>query len=74
VAGVVGYRGEIKFDTSQPDGTPRKLLEASRISRLGWQPSIALRDGTDDTYARYLAHREAEAATVMNSTAGLMSS
>lgn len=45
VAEAVGYRGELKFDTSKPDGTPRKLLDSSRIRALGWQPKTSLRNG-----------------------------
>jgi len=51
---VVGYRGSIRFDTSRPDGTPRKLLDVSRLQELGWQPKIALRDGIATTYRWFL--------------------
>ena len=47
---VVGYDGEIVFDSSKPDGTPRKLLNTSRMKALGWAPSISLVDGLKDTY------------------------
>jgi GDP-L-fucose synthase len=50
VAEVVGYEGALEFDTSKPDGTPRKLLDVSRLSRLGWSPRIALKDGVASTY------------------------
>jgi GDP-L-fucose synthase len=60
VADVVGYRGDIVFDTAKPDGTPRKLLDVSRISDLGWRPSVALRDGIAETYAWYLAQRDTD--------------
>lgn len=53
---VVGYRGALKFDISKPDGTPRKLLDISRLEGLGWKPSISLRDGLAETYAWYLDH------------------
>jgi len=56
VAGVVGYGGAIAWDTSKPDGTPRKLLDVSRILRLGWKPEIRLEDGIRDTYRWYVAH------------------
>jgi GDP-L-fucose synthase len=52
---VVGYTGEIVWDTARPDGTPRKLLDTSVINSLGWQPEIELRDGIESTYAWYLA-------------------
>jgi GDP-L-fucose synthase len=47
---VVGYRGSISWDTSKPDGTPRKLLDSSRVAALGWSPKRSLRDGLDSTY------------------------
>ncbi len=56
VAEIVGYKGEVFWDTSRPDGTPRKLLDISRIMRMGWKPSISLRDGIEDTYKWYLEH------------------
>ncbi|WP_416539437.1 MULTISPECIES: GDP-L-fucose synthase, partial [unclassified Phaeobacter] len=54
VAGVVGFDGEIRTNPEQPDGTPRKLMDVSRLARLGWQAEIALRDGIAQTYAWYL--------------------
>ncbi|MCA1364613.1 GDP-L-fucose synthase [Bradyrhizobium sp. IC3069] len=54
VAEVVGYGGKLAFDTSKPDGTPRKLLDSSRIRALGWQPKVALRTGLAAAYADYL--------------------
>jgi GDP-L-fucose synthase len=51
---VVGYQGEIGFDPVKPDGTPRKLLDVSRIHKLGWSPRIALREGITRTYQWYL--------------------
>ncbi|HMK50000.1 MAG TPA: GDP-L-fucose synthase [Thermodesulfovibrionales bacterium] len=50
---IVDYRGAIVWDSSKPDGTPRKLLDISRISALGWQPKISLSDGLRDTYEWY---------------------
>jgi GDP-L-fucose synthase len=50
IAEVTGYRGEFVFDASKPDGTPRKLLDSSRISALGWQPGITLREGIELAY------------------------
>jgi GDP-L-fucose synthase len=55
VADVVGYAGEIRFDTSRPDGMPRKLLDVSQLSAMGWQARTALRDGLAAAYADYLA-------------------
>jgi GDP-L-fucose synthase len=54
VAKVVGVDAELVFDTSKPDGTPRKLLDISRLRQLGWQPRIALEDGVRDTYQWFL--------------------
>ena len=51
---VVGFKGDMRFNPNMPDGTPRKLLDVSRISALGWKPSISLRDGLVATYNWYL--------------------
>jgi GDP-L-fucose synthase len=53
VAGVVGYQGELRFDLSKPDGTPQKLLDISRITELGWKPSLSLEEGLIRTYEWY---------------------
>lgn len=53
---VVGFSGALEFDTSKPDGTPRKLLDVSRMSALGWQARIPLREGIVSTYQWYLRH------------------
>ena len=50
---IVGYRGEIIHDLSKPDGTPRKLMDSSRLFKLGWKPEISLRDGITSTYEWY---------------------
>jgi len=54
VRDVVGYPGELVFDPSKPDGTPRKLLEVSRMKNLGWQAQTSLRDGIEKTYKWFL--------------------
>jgi len=54
VAEVVGYKGQIVWDKSKPDGTPRKLLDTTRLNQLGWQPQISLKDGLAHTYASFL--------------------
>ncbi len=54
VAGVVGFTGNIEWDSSKPDGTPRKLLDTSRINNLGWKPTIQLSDGITETYRWFL--------------------
>ncbi len=51
---TVGFDGELDWDSSRPDGTPRKLLDISRLARLGWKPTIDLQRGIDDTYQWYL--------------------
>ena len=53
---IVGFRGAIRFDTTRPDGTPRKLLDVSRLRSLGWRATIPLRQGLADTYAWYVDH------------------
>ncbi len=58
VARTVGYSGEIVFDPAMPDGTPRKLLDCSRLSALGWRPRIDLEDGLRNTYAWFLSHQD----------------
>lgn len=58
VASVVGFEGTITWDTSKPDGMPRKLLDTSRINDLGWFPTIKLRDGLASTYEWYLGSLE----------------
>lgn len=53
IAEVVGWTGQIVFDTEKPDGSPRKLVETSRLTALGWKPSFGLREGLSDTYADF---------------------
>ena len=57
ISEVIGYSGEIEFDSSKPDGTPRKLLENSRLSALGWTPKVSLRDGIKTTYEWFLSNQ-----------------
>ena len=57
VARVVGFEGELRFDTSKPDGTPRKLLDVSRLSAMGWKPQVPLREGLQRTYRWFLEHQ-----------------
>jgi GDP-L-fucose synthase len=59
IAEIVGYQGEIAFDTSRPDGTPQKLLDVSKLAALGWRPKTPLRIGLMAAYADFLAgHRD----------------
>jgi GDP-L-fucose synthase len=55
---VVGFEGELVFDTTKPDGTPRKLCDVSRIHALGWRHRIALEEGLEATYRWYLKSRK----------------
>ena len=52
---IVGFKGEISYDTSRPDGTPRKLLDVSKMHDLGWSAKIQLREGLESTYACFLS-------------------
>ena len=61
IARTVDYRGKIVFDPSKPDGTPRKLMDSSRIAALGWKPHITLEDGIAATYRWYLDNKAAGA-------------
>jgi GDP-L-fucose synthase len=56
VADVVGWQGRLVFDTSKPDGTPRKVLDVGRLGELGWSPRIGLREGIESTYAWFVEH------------------
>ena len=47
---VVGFQGDLIFDSEKPDGTPRKLADSSRLRGLGWKPALSLRQGLEDTY------------------------
>ncbi len=57
IARVVGYRGELRFDPSKPDGTPRKLLDTTRLQALGWSPRITLEAGIRSTFEWFLQNR-----------------
>ena len=56
ICDVVGFDGELALDTTKPDGTPRKLLDTTKLRNLGWQPTIPLRDGIAQTYEWFLAN------------------
>jgi GDP-L-fucose synthase len=53
---VVGFPGQIVWDTSKPDGTPRKLMDSSRLMKLGWEPQVKLEEGIRRTYEFFLQH------------------
>lgn len=59
VAEVTGFKGRIVWDSSKPDGTPRKLMDVSRLTALGWRARIGLREGVAKTYASFLAEKAA---------------
>ena len=58
IAEVVGYKGKLEFDTSKPDGTPRKLLSVDLINKMGWHHRIDLKEGLQSTYQWFLQHQE----------------
>ncbi len=58
IATIVGYQGTIDWDTTKPDGTPRKLLDVSKLKSLGFTPHISLSEGIETTYSWYQAHRQ----------------
>ena len=58
IASVTGYEGDIEFDSSKPDGTPRKLLDTSKLKALGWEPRHSLESGLRDAYDWFCAHQE----------------
>jgi GDP-L-fucose synthase len=59
IKAVVGFDGEIVWDTEKPDGTPRKLMDVSKLKSLGWQPKNSLKTGLADTYQWFLEHQHA---------------
>jgi GDP-L-fucose synthase len=58
IATVTGFKGKLGFDASKPDGTPRKLLDVSRLGALGWKAQISLEDGLRDAYEWFLANQD----------------
>jgi GDP-L-fucose synthase len=67
---TVGFEGDIVFDRTKPDGSPRKLLDVSRLFALGWRPRIELREGLAETYAWYLRHLDVGRGLAVVVTAG----
>ncbi len=57
VSEVVGFKGELVFDTTKPDGTPRKLLDVSRLTSMGWKPRVTLRQGLAEAYADFVGNQ-----------------
>jgi GDP-L-fucose synthase len=58
IAKVTGFTGRLTFDTTKPDGTPRKLLDVSKLKSLGWEPVIGLEQGLTDAYAWFIDHQD----------------
>ena len=63
VSSIVGFSGEIRFNTNRPNGTQRKRLDCTRISKLGWKPRVNLEDGIASTYDWFLAHHTKESTS-----------
>jgi len=61
VSRIVGFRGALRFDTAKPDGTPRKLLDVSRMTQLGWAPRVSMEEGIALAYREFLGRFEAQA-------------
>jgi GDP-L-fucose synthase len=60
IAKVIDYRGQLRFDQTKPDGTPRKLMDSSRLHSLGWMPTIGLQEGVRTTYEDFRTQSEAK--------------
>jgi GDP-L-fucose synthase len=58
IADVVGFKGTIAFDSSKPDGAPRKLLDVSRLTRMGWKPAVSLRSGLELAFGSFRHERQ----------------
>jgi GDP-L-fucose synthase len=66
VKNTVGFTGQLRFDSSKPDGTPRKLLDSARLQSTGWRPTVSLAEGIERTYQWFLEHHaEARLGTVL---------
>jgi GDP-L-fucose synthase len=61
---VVGFEGELFFDHAKPDGTPRKLLDTTKLNQLGWMPRVSLKQGLQNTYAWFVRQRSASAVSI----------
>ena len=57
VAGVTGFKGDVLMDAAKPDGTPRKLLDVSKLEKMGWQARIPLTKGIEETYLWFLSNK-----------------
>ena len=63
VSNIVGFEGDIRFNSNRPNGTQRKLLDSMRISELGWKPQVSLEDGITATYDWYLEYQTKESTS-----------
>ena len=54
---IIGHKGKIIWDNSKPDGTPKKLMDSSKLNNLGWKPEIKLEDGVRSTYTWFLNNK-----------------
>ena len=68
---VVGYPGEMVFDTSRPDGMPQKVLDVSRIRQMGWHPRVSLEEGLRQTYRYYTEKVYPKEQTAQNQKKGV---
>ncbi len=68
LARITGFKGRIAFDRSRPDGTPRKLLDVSRLAAMGWRARIALEQGVSETYRWYLDHEASSGTDARNAS------
>ena len=60
IKNVVGFSGELDFDRSKPDGTPRRLMDVSLLSKLGWKASVSLKSGLERSYEDFLSRQNGE--------------
>jgi GDP-L-fucose synthase len=65
IAEITGFQGRISFDSTKPDGTPRKLLDSAFLNSLGWKPAISLREGLENSYQDYLAQNQVNFQSAM---------
>jgi GDP-L-fucose synthase len=64
IANTVGYKGQIVFDPDKPDGTPRKIMDSSRLRQLGWKPQVGMEEGLKNAYADFLGNKSSKMSTI----------
>ena len=57
ITDIIGFQGEVRYDSSKPDGAPQKLLDVTRLKTLGWAPVVSLQEGIRKSYEWYLEHQ-----------------